>query len=154
MYLSLLNVLSDTTLKINSFHKSFFIFDISKNYPPYLNLTKVIAKWKTTHNFFYNLFYQQSLVLVFTSKVLKKESNSFSWSLFNFDYDFFKLVSPYFTIKNIQYGEFTMSLRKMLRTHRVFNSIIIDLPYHYKTVQFLTRSGIYTIGLVPFNINP
>jgi hypothetical protein len=154
LYLSLLNIVSDTTLEINGSYRSFFIFEFSKNYPPYINISKVLLKWKNSYNFLYNIFFQNIIVLTFSSKVLKKEVNAFNWSIFSFDYNLFKLVSPFFTIKNLDYGEPSLSLRKMFRTQKINNSIIIDMPYHYRTVQLLRSSDIYTIALTPFNINP
>ena len=44
LYFSLFNVSSDTTLRINAFHKTSFIFEVGKNYPPYLNISKFIVK--------------------------------------------------------------------------------------------------------------
>lgn len=154
LYLSLLNVISDTTLQINGAYKSFFIFEVSKNYPPYLNISKVLLKWKNSYNFLYNIFFQNIAILAFSGKVLKKEVNAFNWSIFSLDYNLFKLISPYFTIKNIKYGEPSLSIQKMFTTQKVNNSIIIDMPYHSKTLQLLRNSDIYTIALTPFNIDP
>ena len=104
--------------------------------------------------FIYNLCYYKATILAFTSKIFLKETSAFNWSFFNFEYDLFYYIKPYFTMKNIPYGEDTFTLQHVLKQKRIYNALVVDIPYHQKTIPFLKNIDLFLIGLTPFNMNP
>jgi hypothetical protein len=145
---------ADTSLHINPLNRNLYVNHVGKNYPPYINISKFLIKWNNSYTLLYNLFYNNASILVFTNKTLKLEANAFNWSFFSFDHDLFKLASPYFTIKMFPYGEFAFYLKKAFAKYSLLNTFILDVPYHEKSIKFLQRADLYTIGLIPLNVNP
>lgn len=154
LYLSYSNGVSGVVTHLNSNYKTLFIGLFNKNSYPYINTTKLFQIWTQTYTLLFNLFFNQTQVLLFSTKILQKEAYAFNWSRDVKTYLLFKYSIPFFFLKNPSYGLETDIGFSKLATLGLEVSFITDVRYHYRTVNFLKKYNIYTIGLVPYNISP
>jgi hypothetical protein len=49
---------------------------------------------------------------------------------------------------------FLLPSMKLVAKYSLLNTFILDVPYHEKSIKFLQRADLYTIGLIPLNVNP
>ena len=154
LYLSYANGLGSVITHLNSNYKVFFLGLLSKQAYPYLNVTKLFQTWTQTHLLLYNLFFNQTQVLIFSTKILQKEAYAFNWVGDAKTYSLFKYSIPFFFLKNPSYGLETDIGFSKLSTLGLETSFITDVRYHYRTVNFLKKYDVYTIGLVPYNTSP
>lgn len=154
LYLSYSNGLGGVITHLNRNYKVFFLGLLNKQTYPYLNVTKLFQMWTQTHLLIYNLFFNQTQVLVFSTKILQKEAYAFNWLDDSKTYSLFKYSIPFFFLKNPSYGLETDIGFSKLSTLGLETSFITDVRYHYRTVNFLKKYDVYTIGLVPYNMSP
>jgi len=86
--------------------------------------------------------------------VFKNEVLSFNWSLRLLDYRLFKYSNPYFYLKSNKLGVSVSIIFKRFEKNGLNLTFILDLKQHEKNVIFLKKINMYTIGLVPYNMNP
>lgn len=154
LYLASANGVSSVVTHIHGHFKSLFYGVHSKHTYPYINVNKLFHRWIHTHTLLYNLFYNQTPILVFSSKVLQKEAYAVNWSGNTQTYNLFKYSIPYFFLKNHPFGLETNLAFSRLSDLDLECVFITDLRYHYRSVDFLKKHGIYTFGLVPYNTTP
>jgi hypothetical protein len=144
---------SSSFFKPHTYFKQFFIisnFDKS----PVLNVSKFYSKWTNTYNLLTNLFFLKTSLLIFSNKIFKNETISFNWSRNLLSYNLFKYSSPIFFLKDTKYGVTSTLIFKRLEQKKLNVSFLTDIKYHEKNLYYLKRFHIYTIGLVPYNLNP
>ena len=91
---------------------------------------------------------------LFSNKIFKNEVLSFNWSLNLLDYKLFKYSNPYFYLKDNNFGISSSIIFKRFEKNGLNIAFILDLKQHEKNVTFLKKINLYTIGLVPYNMNP
>lgn len=133
--------------------KNMFLFD-SKKSTLFFNHSRFYMRWTHTYNLLLNIFFKQITPVVFSTKMFKKEVTAFNWQLDVLDYSLFKRATPYFFLKDSKYGDETTSIFHALESQGLNVSFVTDIKYHEKNVFFLKRFNSYTIGIVPFNMNP
>lgn len=153
-YLTFATSLGDVNYYIHPYHQNFYITAQGIHQSNYLNLPKLLVKWRHATTFLYNLFYYQSTLLTFTSKSLKLETLAFNWTSSNLDIHLFQFSQSYFFSKNNPYGDNSSYVYEILNLNGFDLAFISDLRYHYKTLFFLKRHSFYTFGLVPWNSSP
>ena len=154
LYLSFANGLGEAITHINSNFKPFFLGLLSKHTSPYLNVTKLLHMWLHTHTLLYNLFYNQTIFLTFSNKTLQKEAYAVNWYQDTKTYSLFRYSIPLFFLKNHPFGLETNLAFNRLSDLGLECAFVTDFRYHYRTVAFLKKYHIYTLGLVPYNLNP
>lgn len=120
----------------------------------YLNISKLHLKWINICNFIINLFLIQSHLLIFTVKTLQQEALSFNWSSNSLNYNLFRYASPIFFNKDTNFGPTSTLIFKKLTQKNVHTVFLTDVKYHEKTLHYLKKFHITTIGLIPYNLNP
>ena len=154
LYLSTSNGVSSTVTHIHGHFRSLFLGSQNKHGYPYINVSKLLHRWIHTHTLLYNLFYNQTPIIVFSSKVLQKEAYAVNWDGNSTTYNLFKYSIPCFFLKNHPFGLETNIAFSRLADFDLECVFITDLRYHYRSVAFLKKHGMYTIGLVPYNTSP
>lgn len=154
LYLSFANGLGEAITHINSNFKPFFLGLLSKHNSPYVNVNKLLHMWLHTHTLLYNLFYNQTVFLTFSNKTLQKEAYAVNWYHDTKTYSLFRYSIPLFFLKNHPFGLETNLAFNRLADLGLECTFVTDFRYHYRTVAFLKKYHVYTIGLVPYNLNP
>jgi hypothetical protein len=121
---------------------------------PYLNINRAYAKWIHTYNFLLNIFYARINVLLFTNRSLRVEALSFNWSYDVIPYSLFKRASPFFFLRDQEYGAEQMQayFQRMHFGHSL--AFVADIQYQKRATSFLRSQGIYTISIVPYTFSP
>lgn len=154
LYLAFANGVGDPITHINSNFKPFFLGTLTKHTAPYINVNKLMHMWIHTHTLLANLFYNQTIFLTFSNKILQKEAYSVNWVNDTKTYSLFKYSIPLFFLKNHPFGLETNLAFNRLADLGLECAFISDFRYHYRTVAFLKKYQIYTLGIVPYNLNP
>jgi len=137
--------------------KNMFLLDDHRGVRFY-NAGRISMRWTHAYNLILNIFFKQLSLVAFSTKVFRKEVTSFNWSYDQrytlIDNSLFKRASNFIFFKNARYGLFTrlMSLERESQDFQL--SFVTDIKYHEKTIFFLRRFGSYTLGVVPFNMDP
>ena len=152
LYLNTLTINSDTFYTIHSSFTPLF-FSNFKGFR-FINLTKVYHRWKHTVNLLFNLFYNQSSLLLFSNKLLKNEVLSFNWNLLSTHLNLFQYATPYFYFKNNSYGDQAHFVFEKISFMGVEAAFILDTKFHYRTSSFLKTLNYFLLGLTSFNSNP
>ena len=132
----------------------FFITGVGKYGAPYVDPLKLVQRWNHTYNLLYNLFYNQSQFMVFSNKTLKTESCAFNWGVEFVHTPFFRFSAPFFWLKNNSYGGDMLTLYHKVSDRGLEAGFVTDTRYHQRTIFFLRRCGIYTMGPVAYTANP
>ena len=154
LYLAFANGGSDSSYVIHAYWRPFFIRGFGSNVSPYIDPMKLIQRWTHTYHLLYNLFYNQSQMLVFSNKTLRTESSAFNWTQPVIHSSLFRYSTPFFWLKNNSYGNDILVMYNKLSDRGLEASFVTDTRYHQQTVFFLRKCGIYTIGLVAYTANP
>jgi len=153
LYLQFSNTSQTSTFKIHAYYRPLFISEYD-SISPYLNIKKFYAKWNHAYNFLLNLFFEDAKLLMFSHKVLKTETLAFNWSFNLLSFNLFKYSSPYFFLKEFDYGDASTITFKRLAQQQLQIACISDIKYHEKTLFYLKSNGVYTIGFVSYNSSP
>jgi hypothetical protein len=153
-YLNFANTMGDLSYAIHAAHRSLFITPMGTWHAPYLNISKVHQKWTHSHSFIFNLFFSQSPILIFANKSLKNEVYAANWSYRIMNYELFKYMVPFFYFKDNPYGNDISLVYSKLSSIGVDSVFVADVKFHKRTLFFLKKWGVYTIGLAPYNIDP
>lgn len=154
LYLDFANISDASYTKIHKQNRGFFIDNNYTPFTPYINISNIHKKWVHFYNFLINLFFAKTEVFMYSSKLLKNETLSFNWSYDLFTYSHFKKVSPYFFLKNAQYGHTSSIVYTNLIKSKIEVAFISDIKYHDKSMFQLRTNNIYLLGLVPYSANP
>ena len=133
--------------------KNMFLFDSTKT-TVFFNYSRLYMRWTHTYNLLINIFFRELTPVLFATKMFRKEVTAFNWSLDVLDQGLFKHSSPYFFLKDCNYGDQGRYVFSELERAGLNVSFVTDIKYHEKNVYFLKRFNSYTIGIVPFNMNP
>jgi len=133
--------------------KNMFLFDSSKT-SIFFNYGRLYMRWMHTYNLLLNIFFRQLKPLLFSTKMFRKEVTAFNWSLDVLDNSLFKRAAPYFFLKDCKYGNENRHVFSELERDGLNVSFVTDVKYHEKNVFFLKRFNSYTIGIIPFNMDP
>jgi len=144
---------SSSFLQPHAYFKAFFL-TTTLNSSPVLNISKLYLKWINTYNLLINLFFFKTSLLLFSNKTLKNETLGFNWSQNLLSYKLFKYTSPIFFLKDSKYGVTPTLIFKRFEQKSLSTAFLTDVKYHEKNLYYLKRFHIYTIGLVPYNLNP
>ena len=139
LYLQFSNTSQTSTFKIHAYYRPLFISEYD-SISPYLNIKKFYAKWNHAYNFLLNLFFEDAKLLMFSHKVLKTETLAFNWSFNLLSFNLFKYSSPYFFLKEFDYGDASTITFKRLAQQQLQIACISDIKYHEKTYPFLHNS--------------
>lgn len=120
----------------------------------YINLNKIYAKWKSTHQLLYNIFYSQSRCLLFSSKVFTSEVNSWNWETLGTNRDLFRHVTPFIFYQNIPFGDKPLFLFETLTDYDIECVFFFDIRLQHRTLAFLRQHNFYTFGLTAYTENP
>jgi len=126
----------------------------SLNTIPLINIDKLFNKWINSYHFLLNIFFNKLNIFLFSNKIFKNEIVSFNWSLNLLDYKLFKYSNPYFYLKDTKLGVSSSVIFKRFEKNGLNIAFILDLKQHEKNIIFLKKINLYTIGLVPYNMNP
>jgi len=121
---------------------------------PLINIDMLFTKWKNSYNFLLNIFFNKLNIFLFSNKIFKNEVISFNWSLNLLDYKLFKHSTPYFYMRDTKFGVSSTTIFKRFEKNGLNAAFVLDLKQHEKNVTFLKTINMYTIGLVPYNMNP
>lgn len=124
------------------------------NHSPYLNINRAYTKWIHTYNFLLNIFYARINVLLFTNRSLRVEALSFNWSYDVMPYSLFKRASPFFFLRDQEYGAEQMELYFKRMHHGYSLAFVADIQYQKRAAFFLKSQGVYTISIVPYTFSP
>jgi hypothetical protein len=142
-------------------HTSFSRFHIHHNYYYFfqcdnkiLNYSKFIYKWNNFNELIYNMYYYSYNSLIFSSFLFKKEISSINWYFTNLKNINWKYSSLFFFLKTNKFHKkidfFYYNLKKFYELFLV----ISDTNYHFKNLYYYNKYNFFSIGLVPFNLNP
>lgn len=154
IYLAFSNGSSDTSYVIHSYWKSFFITGAGKHQAPYIDPSKLVQKWNHSYNLLFNLFFNQSNFLTFSNKTLKEESSAFNWNSPIIHSESLRYSAPFFWLKNNPYGSEMLSLYTKISDRGLEAAFVTDIRYHRRTLFFLRKCGVYTLGIIPYTANP
>lgn len=154
IYLTFANGGGDTSYVIHSYWKSFFITGAGKHQAPYIDPAKLVQKWSHSYNLLFNLFFNQSNFLTFSNKTLKEESCAFNWTSPIIHSESLRYSTPFFWLKNNPYGSEMLSLYTKVSDRGLEAAFITDIRYHRRTLFFLRKCGVYTMGIIPYTTNP
>lgn len=126
----------------------------SLGHSPYLNINRAYTKWIHTYNFLLNIFYARMNVLLFTNRSLRVEALSFNWSYDVMPYSLFKRVSPFFFLRDQEYGAEQMESYWKRIHHGHSLAFVADIQYQKRAAFFLRSQGVYTISIVPYTFSP
>ncbi len=139
---------------IHADYKYMFMCNDNVYITPFLDIYRFHKKWMHSYDLLINLFFVNTQIFAFSSKLLKEETLSFNWSFNIIPYTLFKQSSPYFFLKDATHGARTNFIFKLLGQYGLHTAFIADTKYQKKTLFHLRRSGVHTIGLVPYTISP
>lgn len=139
--------------KVHQEYKLFFQISL-KSGRLIINPTQLYKRWVHTYNFLINLFYYKSLTLIFGPKSLKDEVLSFNWSSNIDKTHLFKQNSPHFMFSDTAYGMEALVTFIRFKNTKVNSVILLDVLPHKRNLYYLRIMNIYTIGLIPSNIDP
>lgn len=120
----------------------------------FINVSKVYTKWVNSYNFLLNIFFSKLNMFLFSNRVFRNEILSFNWSCEIIDYKLFKFANPYFFMKDTNFGVPSSVIFKRFKKNNLNLTFILDLKFHEKNLAFFRRINMYTIALVPYNMNP
>lgn len=119
-----------------------------------VGISKFYSRWKNAHTLLLNLTFFKSNLLAFTNKIFVEESMVFNWRLNYTQYKFFKYTQPLLTLSDSSYGNDTRKFFQYLSLNPIDAALITDIKSHEKNVFFLTKTNVYTVGLIPANYRP
>ncbi len=131
----------------------FFITFTLRN-SPLININKFFAKWIDFYNLLLNIFFSKMSLFIFSNKNFKNEVLSFNWSFNLIEYRLFKHSSQYFFMKGFKPGSAVSVVFKRFLNSGLNIAFILDVKQHEKTLDFCKTIHLYTVGLVPYSMNP
>lgn len=153
VYIKFTLLYSVTSYKLHQEYKLFFQISTT-NENLIINSTQLYRRWSHSYNFLLNLFFFQKSLLLFGPKYLKPEIHAFNWSMKEDKMQFFKYNIPYYMFTDPAYGLESLVTFKRIRDMKLNAVIILDtLPYK-RNLYYLRIMNIFTIGLIPSNVNP
>ncbi len=141
-------------LYIHADYRYMFMCNDTIHLSPYIDIYKFHKKWIHSYNLLINLFFADTQLFAFSSKLLKEETLSFNWSFNLLSYTVFKRASPYFFLKDCNHGSVSTDIYRILSQTGLTAAFISDTKYQKRTLFYLRINGIHTIGLVPYTISP
>lgn len=141
------------TFKIHHDNNLFFINSYNSFFIN-LNIKKLILKWKETYFFLYNIFFYKTEPLVFGSILFKNEILAINWNYKFFELNIWKHYFPFFIFKLNNYNKKNEYFFTKILEKKINFLLITDCLYHFKTLFYLNKKKIYSIGLIPANLNP
>jgi hypothetical protein len=139
--------------KVHQEYKLFFQISLKSGHL-IINPTQLYRRWVHTYNFLINLFYYKALTLIFGPKTLKDEILSFNWSNNLDKTHLFKQNSPYYMFSDTAYGMEALVTFIRFKNMKVNSVILLDVLPHKRNLYYLRIMNIYTIGLIPSNLDP
>jgi hypothetical protein len=91
---------------------------------------------------------------VYSTPFFKNETLSLNWSLNKWDIRSWKYCYPFFVFKTNLFSQKTNFFYDKLITLGYTFFIVTDCIYHYKNIYFFKKKQLYTVGLIPLNVNP
>ena len=153
LYLHFSNNTTNTFFVPHTNFKPLFISQTS-SLTPFINISKLFTKWVNSYNFLLNIFFNKLNMFLFSNKIFKNEIISFNWSSSLLDYRLFKYSSPYFYMKDTNFGVPSSIIFKRFVKKGLNTTFVLDLKQHEKNLYFLKSINLHVIGLVPYSMNP
>lgn len=140
---------------VNREFRLFFLTGSSSIYTNSLiSTTRYFNRWLDAYNLLFNLFYLESFVQVFSNKIFMEESLVFNWHYGIRNYKIFKLIQPFFFLKDTPHGESIHSAIRLLLSRELDFILLIDIRNHIRFLHYLQMYSVYVVGLVPINYSP
>lgn len=139
---------------VHADYRFMFMCNDTTNISPYIDIYKFHKKWIHSYDLLINLFFADTQIFAFSSKLLRDETLSFNWSFNILPYTLFKRSSPYFFLKDCNHGSVSNEMYRILGQHGLTAAFVSDTKYQQRTLFYLRINGIHTIGLVPYTISP
>ena len=135
-----------------SFRLLFTTYRFGANTP--VNLDGSFRRWKHSYLFLFNLFYSESTLPTFGSRIFKNEILSLNWSFNLLNYQLFKFASPFFIFNDESYGDKSFTVLKKWKRQSINHVFLLELKILKKLTYFFKTLGTFIIGIVPMNSNP
>ena len=133
--------LFNTSLSTNLFNKlnfhNFFYISSKNSNLVLFNVNKILLKWQNTNDLLINIFYYNTLPLIFSTLQFKAETLTLNWIYHKWDYILWKYYYNFFYFKFNKNTDYTDFFFNKLNELRVDFLIITDTNYHYKNLFFL-----------------
>lgn len=137
-------------------HSDFKFYSIvgNKNKIIIINSAKFLARWKTSYDLLFNIFYYNLNPLLFSSPSFKKQTLALNWNYNNWSVDLWKYYAPFFVFQPNRYDKKINFFFSKLKTLNANFFIVTDCFYHYKNLFYFKKNDYYTVGLINVNNNP
>lgn len=145
------NITANSSLTIPHFSFRHFYIGYRKGGLVTLNIPKLFAKWKNAYYLLFNLSYYQLESLLFGTSFFKTELLALNWNAFNSLKFLWRYSRPFLFYKPSKITDYGDLIYYRLNLLGLRTAVIVDILYHHKTIYYLHRSRIYSIGLVPTN---
>lgn len=143
-----------TDFKIHTDYRYMFMYNETSIISPYVSIDRFHKKWIHSYNLLINLFFAETQLFAFASKLLREEALAFNWSFGLLPYTLFKQASPYFFLKDCNHGSVSPRMYRLLSQHGLNVAFVADTKYQKRTLFYLRINKVHTIGLVPYTISP
>lgn len=139
-------------------HRDFKLFFLTSapdsGHSPLVSAKGYFARWASSYNFLFNLFYSDSSAQLLSSKFFIEESLIFNWENGSKNYKLFRFVQPIFLFSDLPHGEFIHSAVFSIFVRNLDFAVVVDLKTHNILLKYLRRYNLYIIALVPINYSP
>ena len=147
-----INIYGANNFKVHGSFFTHYLTFMSSN-TSVISVKKFFNFYKNIFFFITNIFYYQIPLLSFGSSSFKKELLSLNWSyLSNFNF-VWRYTRPFLCLTSNKIRDNLDLVFKALRRLNFHTALILDVFYHAKTIHYLNKTGFYSFGLVPINMN-
>ena len=148
-----ISVNASTGLRLFKTHPSFFFFFIrhKKGGVSALDVSRLFTRWRDMYLLMLNLTYYEVEFLSFGTRFFKEEVLALNWKNSNQWKFMWKFIRPFLFLQPNKITNQGDQVFWQLYLTGLRVSVILDTPYHLKTLYYLHRAGFYSIGPVPLN---
>lgn len=116
--------------------------------------TKIIKRWHDAYLILLNVFYFNTVPLIFSIPNFKKEVSALNWNFTKLDINTWKYILPFFIFKLNRLNTKIEFFFEKLKASDLTFFIITDVNYHNKIVHYSNWHKNYSLGLVDGQTNP
>lgn len=145
--------LFNSCFKIHQNFKLLYAYNF-KNKLIIINSAKFLFRWKDVYDLMFNIFFYKFNPLIFGSNLFKNEILALNWNYNFFDVKVWKYYFPFFTFKLNNYNKKIDFFFSQINQLNINFFLITDCLYHFKSLPYLKKKNLYTVGLVDINLDP